>query len=414
MADVWYKPANADEKQKEFNQYVSNNPNAGTTAINTMAGSVGLPKIVGDVDLVEKRNREESQKRALTGGADWDREVAESKPVENQSPVQSTIAPTNPLAKQAAAQAAGAFNEDGTVYTPSKPAPTAVKTTTEVVPTSAVDMPVAPTKTFTPTNINGVYQGISEKGNPSFGDKAFVDSLATNKSAGVSKGTVSNMGSSAISSTEPTSQQETPWQSMVGYQPANIQSNVTPTREANESIQNQIAQARNTIATGNASSGQDRIAMKYAQKFLDSMMDNDVKGKLATQLTQDSQGQKDFSQRRENVMEGWKSMLASEKADKQLAQSGEQASNELGYKYDALKASPKTPAYQMKALDTYDKEGTKTGQRDVVFNQFTGETLDDGRKQQAVANAKAQYDAAIATGDTAKALEIANDLKGAK
>lgn len=120
------------------------------------------------------------------------------------------------------------------------------------------------------------------------------------------------------------------------YQQANIQSNVTPNREANQAIQNQIAQARNIIATGDMSKGSDRIQAKYAQKFLDSMMDNDVRGKLATQLAQDAQGQKDFSQRRESVMEGWKALLAGEKADKELAQRGAEFGQEIGYKYNAL------------------------------------------------------------------------------
>jgi len=196
------------------------------------------------------------------------------------------------------------------------------------------------------------------------------------------------------------------------YQQSNIQSNVTPNQAANESIQRQIAQARNTIANGDMTKGADRIQAKYAQKFLDSMLDSDVKGKLATQLTQDAQGQKDYSQQRENVLEGWKALLAGEKADKELSQKGEEfgQSQDLAERKLALDSQPKPDKQKEDKLIQIgeNEDGTKKYELESKVKA----DLIASRETERIAKAKAILEPN--SGATSEQIKAAKSLLGVK
>ena len=87
----------------------------------------------------------------------------------------------------------------------------------------------------------------------------------------------------------------------------------------------------------------------------------------------------------------------------------QQAKNALDYQYSALRAAPKTPRYQIKALDTVNDEGVKTGQREVVFDQFTGNVVDNTAKQKQ----QSSYAAAIEREEAKAKLETNPAVKKA-
>ena len=201
------------------------------------------------------------------------------------------------------------------------------------------------------------------------------------------------------------------------YQQAPIQSNVLPDRQANEKMQNIIA-SNNALQQQDMTIGANRINAKYAHQQNQDLMNFDINGHQKPQLEQQTEGQKDLSQRRSENQKGWEALLGNDLANKKLTQvdAAQAYQNEQFNQTKAqqesqyartMAAAPKTPAYDLKTVDTYNEDGAKNGQRDVVFNKFTGQKVDDAtqqRKQSAAQSKLNDISAALEKDPSNKAL----------